>query len=133
MTTEILTKEMIQDAMAAAEEAAEVALIGRYPMACRTLATTVQVLRDELALAEADRDALRAFAQAVMECWPVGDLDGGTLQDAAVAHGLLVPETRHEPCGEGCNCAENADQQEWILGVVCYRKTPLLNGPNEQS
>lgn len=110
ITVTQITKETIQDAMAAAEEAAEVGLIGRYPMACRTLATTVQVLRDELALAEAERDALRAFAQAVMECWPMGDLDGGTLQDAAVAHGLLIPETRHEPCAEGCNCAENADE-----------------------
>ena len=70
------------------------------------------------------------FAQAVMECWPMGDLDGSTLQDAAVAHGLLVPETRHEPCAEGCCCAENADAQEWSFGVVCYRKTPLLKGPN---
>ena len=79
---------------------------------------------------EAERDSLRAFAKAVMECWPMGDLDGDILQDAAVAHGLLVPETRHEPCAEGCNCAENADSQEWSFGVVCYRKTPLLKGPN---
>lgn len=79
---------------------------------------------------EAERDSLRAFAQAVMECWPMGDLDGGTLQDAAVAHGLLVPETRHEPCAEGCCCAENADAKEWTSGVVCYRKTLLLKGPN---
>ena len=60
----------------------------------------------------------------------MGDLDGDTLQDAAVAHGLLVPETRHEPCAECCNCAENADAQEWSFGVVCYRKTPLLKGSN---
>lgn len=85
----------------------------------------------------ADQDdtisALRAFAQEVMECWPMGDLDGGTLQDAAVKHGLLKPETRHEPCGEGCSCAEYADAQEWEGGVVCYRKTPLLKGSNDQA
>ena len=126
-----IMKAAIQEAMAAAEEATGEDLRGMYPMACRTLATTVQVLRDELAWVEAERDTLRAFAQEVMECWPtMGDLDGGTLQGAAVAHGLLVPETRHEPCGEGCNCAENADAQEWSFGVVCYRKTPLLKGPN---
>ena len=125
-----ITKDAIQEAMAAAEEATGQDLRGMYPMACRTLATTVQVLRDELARAEIERDSLRAFAKAVMECWPMGDLDGGTLQDAAVAHGLLVPETRHEPCAEGCNCAENADAAEFESGVVCYRKTPLLKGPN---
>ena len=125
-----ITKDAIQEAMAAAEEATGQDLRGMYPMACRTLATTVQVLRDELARAEIERDSLRAFAKAVMECWPMGDLDGDILQDAAVAHGLLVPETRHEPCGEGCNCAENADAQEWSFGVVCYRKTPLLKGSN---
>ena len=73
---------------------------------------------------------LRDFARAVMECWPMGDLDGDTLQDAAVAHGLLKPETRHEPCGEGCNCAQYAEASEFESGVVCYRKTPLLKGPN---
>ena len=125
-----ITKDAIKEAMAAAEEARTDNLRGMYPMACQTLATTVHVLRDELALVEAERDSLRAFAQAVMECWPMGDLDGGTLQDAAVAHGLLVPETRHEPCAEGCNCAENADAQDWSFGVVCYRKTPLLKGYN---
>ena len=130
MTVTPITKDAIQKAMAAAEEATAEDLRGMYPMACRTLATTTQVLRDTLSWVEAERDSLRAFAQAVMECWPMGDLDGDILQDAAVAHGLLVPETRHEPCAEGCCCAENADAQEWSFGVVCYRKTPLLKGPN---
>lgn len=125
-----ITKDAIQEAMAAAEEATRQDLRGMYPRACWTLATTVQVLRDELASVEAERDTLRAFAQEVMECWPMGDLDGGMLQAAAVAHGLLVPETRNEPCGEGCNCADNIDAQEWSFGVVCYRKTPLLKGHN---
>ena len=79
-------------------------------------------------------DALRAFAQDVMECWPIGDLDGGTLQDAAEKHGLLKPEVRHEDCsdtnGNGCNCAGNCSPKEWEDGVVCYRKTELLLGHN---
>jgi hypothetical protein len=75
-------------------------------------------------------DALRAFAQAVMEAWPIFDIDGDTLQEVAVKHGMLKPETRHEPCGETCACAEYADQSEWNDGIVCYRITPLLTGKN---
>jgi hypothetical protein len=75
-------------------------------------------------------DALRAFAQAVMEAWPMFDLNGDTLQEVAVKHGILNPETRHEPCGETCSCAEYVDQSEWNDGVVCYRFTPLLTGKN---
>lgn len=76
----------------------------------------------------ADLDALRAFAQDVMEAWPMGGLDGGDLQAAAEKHGLLKPEIRHEPCGEGCSCAEYADAREFADGVTCYRKTNLLKG-----
>jgi hypothetical protein len=76
-------------------------------------------------------DALRAFAQAVMADWPdCMMLDGGDLQELAERHGLLTPETRHEPCGEGCSCNEYAGPDEWADGVVCYRKTPLLTGSN---
>jgi len=48
-----ITKDAIQEAMAAAEEAIGQDLRGMYPMACRTLATTTQVLRDKLAKADA--------------------------------------------------------------------------------
>lgn len=72
--------------------------------------------------------ALRAFAQDAMATWPMGDLDGETLQDLAVKHGLLKPEMRHEPCGEGCNCAEYVTQREFDDGVECFRKTALLKG-----
>lgn len=65
MTVKPITKDAIRDAMAAAEKATAEDLRGMYPMACRTLANTVQVLRDELALIAAERDMLRAFAQAV--------------------------------------------------------------------
>jgi hypothetical protein len=75
-------------------------------------------------------DALRAFAQAVMEAWPMFDLNGDTLQEVALKHRMLKPETRHEPCGETCSCAEYSGQSEWNDGVVCYRFTPLLTGKN---
>ncbi len=73
---------------------------------------------------------LRAFAQKILEGWPeeFGDVDGFTIQDAAVECGLLAEETRHEPCGEECNCASyNGDMSD---GVTCYRRTALLMGPN---
>jgi len=85
-------------------------------------------MHEENARLNAEVNSLRAFAQEVMQCWPMGDLDGGTLQDAAEKHGLLRPETRHEPCGEGCACAEYALPVEFADGVTCYRKTPLLTG-----
>ena len=75
------------------------------------------------------RDALRAFAKDVMRVWPHGDLDGGDLQDIAEKHGLLKPETRYEPCGDGCNCAGYCDAEEFKDGITCYRKTGLLTGP----
>lgn len=89
-------------------------------------------LLEELAEKDEELAALRAFALAVMACWPEGAPDGGDLQAIAEKHGMLKPETRHEPCGEGCNCAEIADAQEWSFGVVCYRKTLLLMGPNDR-
>lgn len=92
-----------------------------WRVVCMMLAEEVRKQRDEVG-------KLRAFAQDVMQCWPMGDLDGGTLQDAAENHGLLQPETRHEPCGEGCSCAEYAVPVEFADGVTCYRKTPLLMG-----
>ncbi len=73
---------------------------------------------------------LRAFAQGVMEAWPLGDVDGGTLQDLAFQHGLIVPEKRFEPCGEACTCAEYLSGTEWQEGQTCFRRTPLLKGPN---
>ena len=39
----------------------------------------------------AQRDLLRDFARAVMQAWPEGGIDGGELQDIALAHGLLRP------------------------------------------
>ena len=56
----------------------------------------------------AQRDLLRDFARAVMQAWPEGGIDGGELQDIALAHGLL----RHaEPPTDwdGCNFYERTE------------------------
>ncbi len=79
---------------------------------------------------EEENEQLRRFAQKMLEGWPeeFGDVDGLSIQDAAVECGLLVGETRHEPCGEDCNCASyHGDMSD---GVTCYRRTALLMGPN---
>ena len=71
-----------------------------------------------------DLEQLRAFAQAVMESWPEGDVDGGHLQDIAEKHGLITPLNVTEPCSEtGCMCKEMDN-----LPGICYRKTQLLTG-----
>jgi hypothetical protein len=77
-------------------------------------------------LAEVER--LREFAQLVMDNWPHGDVDGGDLQEAAIRCGLLEPQTRTQPCSEGCNCTDYFDSAEWADGITCYRRTPLLKG-----
>ena len=53
----------------------------------------------------AQRDLLRDFARAVMQAWPDGGIDGGELQNIALAHGLLRPA---EPPTDwdGCNFYE---------------------------
>ena len=73
---------------------------------------------------------LRAFAQAIMESWPEGGIEGDDLQEIACRHGLLAPEIRHEPCGEWCNCnsLNGLDSNDWERGVECYRRTALLTG-----
>lgn len=37
------------------------------------------------------------------------DIDGGTLQDQAIAFGLLEYVTVDSPCGENCVCVDYAD------------------------
>ena len=73
-------------------------------------------------------ELLRAFAREIMECWPGGEADGAIIEQAAIRAGLLTPETRHEPCGECCFCAEACTEREFAEGVICYRATPLLLG-----
>ena len=75
---------------------------------------------------------LRGFAQDILNDWPdVGYLDGFDLQQLAHKHGLLVSETRFQPCGidGACSCAAMVDADEWAEGVTCFRKTAVLKGP----
>ena len=76
---------------------------------------------------------LRAFAVEVMSAWPDGGIEGDDLQEIAVKHGMLAPETRFEPCGEWCNCnsMNSLDSDDWKGGVECYRRTALLTGAEE--
>ena len=83
-------------------------------------------LRQALAKVEQqaqELEALRGFAQDIMECWPHSELDGCDLQDIAETHGILRLEERAEPSGENCACAEYGD-----FPAECYRKTELLTG-----
>lgn len=77
-------------------------------------------------------DRLIAFAREILSAWPEGGIDGGDLQDIAVEHGLLVPETRYAPCSEeDCCCAGYATEEEFAAGVICYRRADWLKGENE--
>ncbi len=76
-----------------------------------------------------DLVALRAFAIAVMECWPDGGIDGGELQDLAIEHGLLLGVTRYEPCShDRCACADVYSLSDFDAGIQCYRRTDRLLG-----
>lgn len=86
-------------------------------------------LAEDIARLTAEGEALKLFALAMLEHWPLGDVDGGELQEEAVKHGLLVPETRTAVCSEeGCNCAEYYSAEEWAEGITCYRKAAWLKG-----
>lgn len=70
---------------------------------------------------EAENAALRGFAGAAIKAVRgihVGnDWDGGDVQDAMVAAGLLAPFEATESCGEDCVCAESG------FPLTCYRLT----------
>jgi hypothetical protein len=73
--------------------------------------------------ASGDAAKLGAFAASILnlnEDW-IGDVDGGTLQDAAEKCGLLQAVEVSEPCGEGCNCAGYGDFPQ-----TCYRPTETM-------
>lgn len=82
----------------------------------------------------AERDAapkpdLERFARKMFELsgWPDGgDIDCGDLQRVAVECGLLIPETRTEPCAEGCFCEGYYAPDEFADGITCYRKAAVL-------
>lgn len=103
----------------------------RYQDRCTTANDWRAMKGAEIEALEFERDTLRTFAQHIMQSWPCGDVDGGDLQDKAVELGLLklTEPAPREPCGEGCECAQNCSADEFESGEVqCYRKTALLTG-----
>lgn len=92
----------------------------------RQAADRIERDAEEIERLRAENETLRAFARDIMAAWPMGGIDGGELQDMAETHGLLVPETRTEPCGDECACAEYHSPEEMADGVTCYRRGPLL-------
>jgi hypothetical protein len=74
----------------------------------------VQAGMDDLTrqLAEAQAELARRTSEVI---------DGGTLQNAAVKHGLLAEHEVAEPCGDGCNCASYGDFPQ-----TCYRPTDTM-------
>lgn len=55
-----------------------------------------------------------------------GDIDGGTLQDMAEKHGIIIPETVYKPCEEECNCAQVCSDSDFAKGISCYRLADWL-------
>ena len=80
---------------------------------------------------QSNYDRLLAFARKILSAWPEGGVEGDDLQDIAVEHGLLVPETRYAPCVEECPCAWCATEEEFATGVICYRRAGWLKGEKE--
>lgn len=70
----------------------------------------VAALRSALAERDAECERLRHFAglaiRAVRGPFVGNDWDGGDVQDAMLASGLLEARQVAEPCGENCVCAE---------------------------
>lgn len=81
-------------------------------------------LRAELAAKAGEVEALRGFAQKVMEAWPECGLDGLDLEDHAKEFGLIQPTRVEGPCGEDCACLDAC--ADWPTD--CYHRTPLLTG-----
>lgn len=95
----------------------------------RQAADRIERDAEEIERLSAENAHLLAFARDIMAAWPDGDVDGGALQEIAVANGLLVPETRTEPCGDECACAEYHSPEDMAEGVTCCRRGPLLSVP----
>jgi hypothetical protein len=66
-------------------------------------------------------ESLIKFAQEILSDFPdLSSLDGVDIQDLAEKYGLLIPEIVHASCGEGCNCAEVCDDDDFKEGVTCF-------------
>ena len=76
-----------------------------------------------------EEEKMKAFIRELFDiyCPDCGDIDGGELQDLAEKRGILVPEIRHAPCGEFCNCAQVCSDEEFEEGVKCYRLANWLS------
>lgn len=95
---------------------------------CVTCVSSLSDCIDDLrAISNGGDSNLRAFVRELFDAsqWPeASDIEVDVLQDIAVKHGLLIPRTVTEPCGESCQCAEyNGDMSD---GVTCYRKVEWL-------
>lgn len=75
---------------------------------------------------EAELVSLLAFSGEILrrhrgdDPHDIGDVDGGTIQDAAVKFGLLESREVKEPCGVSCVCAEVGE-----FPRRCYFYSPL--------
>lgn len=66
-------------------------------------------------------EGLQAFAKEMIEAALAGgDMDGGSIQEAAVKHGLLEPVDATEACRESCVCSEHG------FPTTCYRQTRAM-------
>lgn len=120
---------LIQEIGAAGPENAE--------ESARRACGVIQRMADQIVSADAriaeierERNLLRDFANAVMESWPHGDVDGCELERTAVEHGLLALKDPKptEPCCDNCACSGYPSPEEWADGIDCYVRTPLLKG-----
>jgi hypothetical protein len=81
-----------------------------------------------IAQMKARRDAenkLRAFAQELFKDSPDTEaIEGWDLEALAVKHGLLMPVTVTEPCGENCFCLRYGEG----FPMTCNKRTAVLTG-----
>lgn len=104
-----------------AELEAELTQVSGY---CETLTQRCVDDTAENARLRAEVEALRGFAQKVMEAWPECGLDGFELEDYAKEFGLIQSTRVEGPCGEDCACLDAC--ADWPTD--CYHRTPLLTG-----
>lgn len=86
-----------------------------------------RALRTAITTALQDRHQLLRFAGIALRearVGEIGDWDGGSLQDALTACGLLEEREETVPCGSLCRCLDDgfADRGET---ATCYKFTPL--------
>jgi len=80
---------------------------------------------------EAERDAMKPWAILGVQCLAESrekgycDVDGGAVQDVAIALGLLEYVTVDKPCGTDgdCQCADGYGPDEWP--AQCLRLSAL--------